>query len=206
MGISQEVVADLIAAEHGRRSTDNQLWTTADVGPPELLMGISGPAVLRFADELSSRSVGSGALYCIGRRNTARKARPLHFHGGAPAPQPPSQPLRCRGRFRANCALPYDSDAPAVLSQGGDCPRIPFPILVQFFRPELRPAFRELKVRAPGVRVPEAPVHEDDGIPLRKHEVGLARELLAMQPVPESSPPKLLSEAQLGAGVFCPDT
>jgi hypothetical protein len=55
------------------------------------------------------------------------------------------------------------------------------------------------------MRVPEASMHEHDSIPLREYEVGLARELLAMQSVSESGLPKQLPEAQLWASVLCPD-
>jgi hypothetical protein len=102
--------------------------------------------------------------------------------------------------------LPYNSDTPALHAQGGDCTRIPIPIPVQFIRPEIRPRLRELEVRTSGVRVPETPVHEHDRLPLWEHKVRLARELLAMQPVPESRPPKLLAEAQLGPGVLGTDS
>lgn len=120
--------------------------------------------------------------------------------------QPTGQSLSRGICIRPEGALPNGGDAPAVLKQGGDSGRIPLTVLSQFFRPKLCTGLRQLKVRAPGVGVPKAPVHEYDGIPLRKHEVRLARELLAMQPVPEASPPKLLPEAQLGASVLCPDT
>lgn len=120
--------------------------------------------------------------------------------------QPTGQSLSRGICIRPEGALPNGGNAPAVLKQGGDSGRIPRTVSSQLFRPKLRTGLRQLKVRAPSVGVPKAPVHEYDGIPLRKHEVGLARELLAMQPVPESSPPKLLPEAQLGAGVLCPDT
>jgi len=204
-GRSQVVVNDSIAAKHDRRSAADRLWTTASVGLPEFQTLVLVRTPLRLRGGPSRRSVNSDAICYDGRTTATRKIRPLDFDVGARAPQPQRQALRCRGRFCAKRAFPYNSDAPAVLAQSSDYARVPISILLQFPRPELRSSLRELKVRAADMRVPEASMHEHDSIPLRKYEVGLARELLAMQPVPESSAPKQLPEAQLGAGVLCPN-
>jgi len=154
------------------------------------------------SDDATGRSVvGANCPMETGRVGVWREVKARRSSS-----QPTGQSLSRGICIRPEGALPNGGDAPAVLKQGGDSGCIPCTVPSQLFRPKLRAGFRQSKVRAPGVGVPKAPVHEYDGIPLREHEIGLARELLAMQPVPEASPPKLFPKAQFGAGVLCPDT
>jgi hypothetical protein len=53
--------------------------------------------------------------------------------------------------------------------------------------------------------VPEAPVHLNDGIPARKHNVGPARQVARVQSKTISQSMKSATQYELGLGVTSPD-
>lgn len=136
----------------------------------------------------------------MGRRGGTRSVRLEHFDctafTGSFADLPLSscgtisdralQVIQRGGNVRAKRALPYGDDLPAASDQGSSADGIPGPIRFQLLRPEGLPVLRNSKVPTAVVRVPEAPVDEDHGVPLGQHQVWRPWKIAAVEPVPES--------------------
>lgn len=85
-----------------------------------------------------------------------------------------SLPSRLRLSRRSKLAFPDDEHSPAGSVEERRHSVIPSDILLEFFHPKCRVAFRCCGNAAVGMPVPEASVDENHGLVPRKHKVGLA--------------------------------
>lgn len=83
-------------------------------------------------------------------------------------------PSRLRLSRRSKLAFPDDEHSPAGSVEERRHSVIPSDILLEFFHPKCRVAFRCCGNAAVGMPVPEASVDENHGLVPRKHKVGLA--------------------------------
>jgi len=102
---------------------------------------------------------------------------------------PHSELSACHIRVLAGCAFPDDGYPPAVPQQTGDCGDISFVIPLEFVIPESGSSLRQTEVRTARMSVPEAAVHENNGVPLGEHQIRPAGQVLSVQLVPESGAP-----------------
>lgn len=89
-------------------------------------------------------------------------------------------------RGRVSClAFPNGKHGPKGHFEGCDVLGVPFPVSLQFWCPVIAVRSRYPPVRAAWVPMlmPEASVHKDHLAARRKYKVGLARKILAMQPI-----------------------
>jgi hypothetical protein len=74
------------------------------------------------------------------------------------------------------------------------------PISLKLLPPELRPCLGQPEELA-GVSVPEAPVHKDNRVEPRKHQIRLARQTGNVETVPEAEAVKTVTELNLDPGI-----
>ena len=86
----------------------------------------------------------------------------------------------------AQCAFPDDRDSPAGFEQVASVALVPFHVGKELGTPELLAGGWRGRVRAPGMSVPEAAVHEAHGSESGKHQIGGAGELAVVQAVSET--------------------
>lgn len=78
-------------------------------------------------------------------------------------------------------------------------------VRIELRPPELRSGCRYGRVAAPLVSVPEAAVHEDHGVVLRKDKVRSTVNLAGMKSEAETARVQCAPESQLGPGILSPD-
>ena len=92
-------------------------------------------------------------------------------------------PDGCNTSLGSQGAFPDCRNPPTGQQQSrSNCP-VPNHIRAELRRPELRACCRSACVTAARVPVPEAPVHENDGLVFRQHKIRLAGYALGMEPI-----------------------
>ena len=84
------------------------------------------------------------------------------------------------------CAFPDRCDPPSSRQQLGSNGSVPHHIRAELRLPEFRARCRSACVAAFRVPVPEAPVHENDGLVFRQHKIRLAGYAFRMEAVAEA--------------------
>ena len=102
-------------------------------------------------------------------------------------------------------ALPHHDHLPPQRLQGRAVLRIPLSVACDLGRPELGVRLRDAVRLASLMSVPEAAVHEDHGLVLRKGDVGPTGQVLAMQTEAVARRMKLLPHQDLRLGVLPQD-
>ena len=175
-----------------------------------LCRAIAGPDFLRRSGACTPR--GSFLFQLLRRRSGAGRLP-------VPAPGFSAREYNCRNvipepfrklfqrRPDANTSssshgtLPDNAGSPLPLAQRQQGPAIPFPVRADFLFPELRAcAWQPEQVAV--VTVPEAAVNKDHGAMLRQNQIGSARQILCLQPVPKSEPVQTAADQKLGLRVF----
>ena len=101
--------------------------------------------------------------------------------------------------------LPDDDDMPPVRFQSGVLLFVTGHIPFELGHPELNVGLRRACRLAPLVPMPEAAVHEDDRMPLRKHDVGMAGQFGGLKAVAESQGVKVAAHKHLRLRVLRPN-
>ena len=118
------------------------------------------------------------------RRGRGRTRVELEGTSAQPAFQLLRDDIRCG--LLAQGAFPDGCDSPAGLEQIALVAPVPFRVRIELGLPELLARSRCGRVRAVGVPVPEAAVHQADGAESAEHEVGSSREFPIVQTVSKS--------------------
>lgn len=92
-------------------------------------------------------------------------------------------PDGCNASLGSQGAFPDCRNPPTGQQQRRSYGTVSRHIRTEFRSPELRACCRSACVTAARVPVPEAPVHENDGLAFRQHEIRLARYALGMEPI-----------------------
>lgn len=80
-----------------------------------------------------------------------------------------------------------------------------FAVFPYLFRPPFCARFRNHKIFAAFMSVPETSVDKNDGFVFRQNNVRFSRQGLDVYPVPEPFAEKVFPYEKLGLGVLCPD-
>lgn len=102
-------------------------------------------------------------------------------------------------------ALPDRADAPARFGQGLMLPPVALDVRPDLVAPEVLAALRPAEQVAV-MPVPETAVNEDHRAPAGEDKIGLAGQVLAVQPEAESAPVKRGADRQFGSGVLAFDS
>ncbi len=94
---------------------------------------------------------------------------------------------------------------PAGRLQRGVLLLVPRDIAVEFRLPELHVGLRHRRRLAALVTVPEASVHEDDRVPLGKHDVGVPRQLGRVEAEAKAQSMQMAAHDHLRLRVLRPD-
>lgn len=114
-------------------------------------------------------------------------------------------PDGCNTSLGSQGAFPDCRNPPTGQQQSrSNCP-VPHHIRAELRRPELRACCRSACVTAARVPVPEAPVHEDDGLVFRQHKIRLAGYALGMEPIAKAQRMQGPPEGQLRLRVLSAD-
>lgn len=92
-------------------------------------------------------------------------------------------PDGCNTSIGAQGAFPDCRNPPTSQQQRRSNGTVPRHIRTELRCPEFRACCRSARIAATRVPVPEAPVHEDDDLVFRQHEIRLAEYSLGMEPI-----------------------
>ena len=114
------------------------------------------------------------------------------------------KPFHCRAVLRL--ALPNHAYPPPKFTQSpGVAPRF-FDNAIELLLPVLLTRLRHSSLLAPRMAVPEAPMNEYDRPIPREHQIRRSRQILAVQPEPESHRMRLTPDDHFRRRVFRPHT
>lgn len=117
------------------------------------------------------------------------------------------QEVQCREPLVLTTQLTFpDRDSvPALTVQQSDVTGVAGTVTGYFGGPEVRVCFRQPKVRAVGMPVPEAAIDEDGSAVARQHQVRTAGEFLVVEAEAEAIAPEILTDDDFRACVFGAD-
>jgi hypothetical protein len=116
------------------------------------------------------------------------------------------QRIESCGGTASQCAFPDTEDAPPLLNEPLEITPISFAIVGKFGRPEFRPGTWNLEIPASAVRMPEATMHQDRGLPAREYKVGSTWQTGDVDAVAKTHSPQSRPELQLRLGVLAADS
>jgi hypothetical protein len=114
-------------------------------------------------------------------------------------------PDDCNTSLGSQGAFPDCRNPPTSQQQRRSNGTVPRHIRAELRLPEFRACCRSACVTAARVPVPEAPVHEDDGLVFRQHEIRLAGYALGMEPIAKAQRMQGLPEGQFRLRVLSAD-
>lgn len=105
--------------------------------------------------------------------------------------------------FVARFAVPDDQDFPTELSEREGVLSIALEVTLEFHRPVARVRFRGAGIKAVslGMHVPETAVNEDDLLRRSEHQIGLARQIFAMEAIAIAERGDSAADDEFGLGV-----
>lgn len=106
---------------------------------------------------------------------------------------------------RLQLTFPYDQHVPAQSLKTGDIIRITLLIPTDFFRPKLRIGFRQSRIAAKRMAMPEAAVDENHRVVFSKHNVRPSRKVAPMQRIAKPAAVQEPAHNKLGARVHTPN-
>lgn len=102
-------------------------------------------------------------------------------------------------------ALPNDAHTPATLAKHCRMACVPVDISLEFLLPEFCVCLWDGGVSTALVPVPETAMNEYHGPVFRKHQIGRARQISDMKPVPKSPGKKTGAKHPFGPGILSAD-
>ena len=113
--------------------------------------------------------------------------------------------MQCRPDAILALAFPHHNNLPPQLAEFTTHAAVALDVGLELGVPERSIGLRCCRVAAAGVAVPEAAMDEDDHAMPGQHDVGLAREVLAMQAEPVAHPVQGRSDEPLRSCVLAAD-
>lgn len=115
-------------------------------------------------------------------------------------------PGGCNTSLATHCTFPDRCNTPSCQQQSRSNATVPSDIRAELRGPEFRACRRSACVTAARVLVPEAAVHEDDGLVFRQHKIGLARYAFRMEAIAEAQRVQGPPEGQFRLRVLSSDS